>query len=338
MVCREHSHQSKYSPFKPDAVPICSLQCHQEVPCLVFEAARATSAAPTFFPVQRIGDRYFVDGGMEHNNPSHAIFDHYVMPGRVAQSRNPSAIAEEVSAPAHHGCLDFSRVRIVNLGTGTRSNDLPPRQRDYLAELVPGFIRMGLFMKRTLTEFAVNSELTASKMTTLAHVSGDSVNYERFSADNGVCYIKLDRYKRLNDIETMTTDYLQTSATRNRLRKVGEEMAKDFLQKRRLETAGKPVSPTNMTESITGTPLAKIGTSQTLVPFEKNPSASTSSDSSGENAEGSHQTGQNQSNRDREARFNFTSPIPSRIGTGRFPAGVGMEQNESMAEPRMLKA
>jgi patatin-like phospholipase/acyl hydrolase len=43
----------------------------------VTEAARATSAAPTFFPVQKIGKRYFVDGGMEYNNPSQAIFSHY---------------------------------------------------------------------------------------------------------------------------------------------------------------------------------------------------------------------------------------------------------------------
>ena len=77
VVCREHDTQSKYSDIKPGAVPICSLPCHKQVECLVTEAARATSAAPTFFPVQKIGKRYFVDGGMEYNNPSQAIFSHY---------------------------------------------------------------------------------------------------------------------------------------------------------------------------------------------------------------------------------------------------------------------
>ena len=76
VICRDHDSPSEYLDIKEDAVFICSSKCHKQVACLVSEAPRATSAAPTYFPFLKIGDRYFVDGGMELNNPSHAIYRH----------------------------------------------------------------------------------------------------------------------------------------------------------------------------------------------------------------------------------------------------------------------
>jgi patatin-like phospholipase/acyl hydrolase len=38
--------------------------------CFVWEAARATSAAPTYFPAKSIHDKVLVDGGVYMNNPS----------------------------------------------------------------------------------------------------------------------------------------------------------------------------------------------------------------------------------------------------------------------------
>lgn len=37
--------------------------------CKIWEAARATSAASTFFEPIKIGDRMYVDGALKHNNP-----------------------------------------------------------------------------------------------------------------------------------------------------------------------------------------------------------------------------------------------------------------------------
>ena len=76
VICREHDSPSEYSDIKEDAVLICNSRCHKQVACLVSEAARAMSAAPTYFPFLKIRDRYFVDGGMEFNDPSHAIYRH----------------------------------------------------------------------------------------------------------------------------------------------------------------------------------------------------------------------------------------------------------------------
>lgn len=247
MICREHVDKSKYSDIKPGAVPICTLQCEEQVACLVSQAARATSAAPTFFPVQKIGDRYFVDGGMEFNNPSHAIYSHYRRSNSVANSGRISSIPTAASITDRHQGLDFSRVRIVNLGTGTKSKELPPRQRDRLANLVPGFIRMSLFLKRTLTEFAVNAEIMADVMASLVDASTGNVKYERFSADNGVCYIKMDKYKELSHIEKLTSAYVKKEVIQARLKQLGEDIAKEYLSKHPSSAVTESAPPTGLT-------------------------------------------------------------------------------------------
>jgi predicted acylesterase/phospholipase RssA len=39
------------------------------IPCSVVDAARATSAAPFYFPIKKIGKTTFWDGGLQNNNP-----------------------------------------------------------------------------------------------------------------------------------------------------------------------------------------------------------------------------------------------------------------------------
>ena len=44
--------------------------------CKIWEAARATSATPTFFERIEIGRKQpFIDGGLGRNNPSHVVLD-----------------------------------------------------------------------------------------------------------------------------------------------------------------------------------------------------------------------------------------------------------------------
>jgi Patatin-like phospholipase len=205
--------------------------------CLVYEAARATSAAPTYFPFQKISGRSFVDGGMEFNNPSYTIYEHYSEYLRISRSRRTSVATEAgvQTAPAH-GNLDFSRLRIVNLGTGTEPSTPDYRRGPgFFAYVVPPAVRRLAFLKRTLTKIATNSENEAKKMNTIAHVSrsGDNpIEFKRFSANNGVCYIELDKYKELErggKIETLTRTYLGTEETQEKLKQVANDMAKDYL-------------------------------------------------------------------------------------------------------------
>ena len=228
---------------------MCSIHCTKGVKCLVTEAARATSAAPTFFSAQRIGDRYFVDGGMDFNNPSWAMWEHYTQSVRTTRIRRLSKSSVEMPAgatSADHEPFDFSRTRIVNLGTGTKSDALPSRQRDRLASLVPGFIRMSLFLKKTLTEIAVNSELIASMMRSLDEID-TNISYHRFSADNGVCFIKMDKYKQLDIIDKLTKEYLNNHDTQKSLERLGEAIAKEYLDKIYLRTTVEQVIPVTST-------------------------------------------------------------------------------------------
>lgn len=192
---------------------------------------------------------------MEYNNPSQAIYYHYTEAIRARLTRTPSVTSAQINAAACHGTLDFSRVRIINLGTGTKTNDLPERRRDILAGLVPGFVRMGMFLKRTLTEIAVNSERTAGNMKVSAYLSKGDLKYERFSADNGVCYIKLDKYLELEQIRKLTLEYIDQQATR--LQRVADDIVEDYVEKHSSAAAVPPVdvlAMTDQTEPLPETP------------------------------------------------------------------------------------
>jgi hypothetical protein len=244
-VCREHENESRYSDFKSDPVPICSLPCPDALVCLVCEAARATSAAPTYFPVQKISGRSFVDGGMEFNNPSYAIFDHYSQIVRVAESRRTSVATEAGLHVPDHGNLDFSRVRIVNLGTGTKASGLNGHGPSIFSNLIIPPIRMFSFLQKALKDMVVNSENTAKQMMTLARVSRDTgscnFKFERFSANNGVCHIKMYRFEELGTITHLTQQYLENPDIQRGLQRVAEEIACEYIDSHR---PGRPATLT----------------------------------------------------------------------------------------------
>ncbi|MCJ1379863.1 hypothetical protein MMC17_002966 [Xylographa soralifera] len=230
VVCRELTSSSKYSRLKSGAVCICNLPCTNNLPHTVCDAARATSAAPTFFPVVRIGDRCFVDGGMEYNNPSYAIQNHY-----AHVSAESSRLSITTTPKARHGELDLTRVRYINIGTGTKTVETPDRRRDVLASLLPSVIRMGVFLKETLTQIAVNSEHTAEMMKSLEQVSHGDIIYKRFSARNEVCFFKLDRYTDLHKIESLTMQYIKEHSTQDSLKAVAKAITDEWVARRRCQ-------------------------------------------------------------------------------------------------------
>lgn len=187
---------------------------------------------------------------------------------------------EVASTATYHGGSDFSRVRVVNLGTGTKSEELPPRQRDRLASFVPSFIRMSLFLKRTLTEIAIGSENEADVMDSIAVASSGDVSYERFSADNGVCYIKMDKYKELHSINDLTTTYIRSDATQARLKKVGEEIAMDYLSKHRPKIINGSAPSNSLTVPDPNGPSSQNALSQTPETSEPGTSGAATTDSS----------------------------------------------------------
>ena len=349
MICREHTEQSKYSDLKEGAVPICSLECPTQIRCCVSEAARATSAAPTYFPVQKIGNRYFVDGGMEYNNPSEFIFEHYTEFDLAAASRGRAGNVEELERGARHAHLDLSRVRFVNLGTGDKPMNKPPRKRDVLAELlVPGTIRMGVFLKETLTEIAVKSEKIAGQMVTLARVSKEDsrfdVRYERFSADNGVCYIKLDKHKELEEIEALTIDYIKHATTQDRLVSLGKDIAKDYLQTHPYGAANQPAPTTEPAPSTvvdvpeTNTSRSLHAPPQRLESLQPSIRAEASTSGSSEYTDGATPGSGDPSTQDTKASTSFTTPVQRLTRNDHSPADVPLKESEAIAGPVLVGA
>ena len=242
VVCREHCSCSQYSKLKNKAVLICSLPCENNFVCKVCDAARATSAAPTFFPVMRIEDRFFSDGGLGNNNPSFAIYFHYTRAERKKSTKPMAASATSAPQFSPHGDLDCSRVRFTNLGTGAKVDEVMPGKRDRLAGLIPGFIRKGVFLKQTLTEIAVNSEEKAEVMRHFQYLNPNIIEYERFDANHGVSNIKLDNYNALGDIREKTEQYLEEQETKELLEEVGSAIANDYLQGQNVQPTGLPIN------------------------------------------------------------------------------------------------
>lgn len=300
--------------------------------CLICEAARATTAAPTYFPLQSIGGRSFVDGGMGFNNPSHTIFNHYSQGLRAALSRRTSVATDTGSYVADHGNLDFSCVRIVNLGTGTKPSGSSGRRRGTFARLItPSAIHMAAHWQKTLKGMAVASDNIADQMETLVRVSrnaGDfNVKYERFTANNGVCYIKLDKFKELEKITTLTGQYLENFEVQRDLHRVAEEIANEYLDFHR--TGGRPTTLTvpdrrpSRAQSPTTQQLQAPSTQQPQALSTQQPQAPTPQLSENSQLNNTTQSGINLSRDNSNASNSTTTPSSAEpANTVHIPAPV----------------
>jgi hypothetical protein len=68
----------------------------------------------------------------------------------------------------------------------------------------------------------------AGDMAEFEHLTKGDIKYIRFSAGNGVCWIKLDKYREISKIEELTQEYIRDPKTQNDLANVALEIAKDY--------------------------------------------------------------------------------------------------------------
>ncbi|KAH8683638.1 acyl transferase/acyl hydrolase/lysophospholipase, partial [Ilyonectria robusta] len=146
--------------------------------CTVWEASRATSAAPTYFDSIAIGDEgeqeTFVDGGLGYNNPIEQVLEEAsrIFPGRKV------------------AC-------VVSIGTGlARAIQFPASPKTSPTKLISA-----------LTKMATESDTTAEKVQKrFREIKG---TYFRFNVDRGLSGIKLEEWENLGDVRTYTTGYMQ---------------------------------------------------------------------------------------------------------------------------------
>ncbi|KAJ7109032.1 FabD/lysophospholipase-like protein [Mycena crocata] len=164
------------------AVLFRSYQSSKEPPmkCAIWEAARATSAAPTFFERICIGPPTravpYIDGGIGHNNPARLVLD--------------EAALLFTGQPA---CL-------VSIGTGHPGTIEIPKPGVFENVIPVGVIT-------AIVEMATDCEGTAERM--LERFEDRPKTYFRFNVDQGMQSVKLDDWDKMDKVTAHTQQYMK---------------------------------------------------------------------------------------------------------------------------------
>lgn len=145
--------------------------------CMIWEACRATSAAPRFFKRMIINEEEYIDGSMGCNNPVEVLITEAIC---------------EFAAEAEISC-------ILSIGTGqspVSSVDAPK----YLQKFLP------TQLIDALKNMATSSDATAeSARNRLRELDG---LFHRLNVDKGLDKISLEEWDKLSDVKSHTHVYL----------------------------------------------------------------------------------------------------------------------------------
>ena len=144
--------------------------------CKIWQAVRATSAAPTFFKPIEIGRQPFIDGGLGRNNPSRLVLDE----------------AKHIFGSRHIGLL-------LSIGTGM-AKTIRMAKPGILQRIVPSDVI------EALKEMATDCEATHETMVDL--FANSPKTYFRLNVDQGMQGIKFSEWERLSSVEAHTTQYM----------------------------------------------------------------------------------------------------------------------------------
>lgn len=149
--------------------------------CKIWEAARATSAAPTFFKQIEIGRKQpFVDGGWGRNNPSRVVLDE----------------AKAVFGNRKIGCL-------VSIGTG-QVKVISIKKPGLFQRFMPGDVPADIM--DVLDAIATDCEDVHEAM--LGLFSNSPNTYFRLNVEHGMEGIELSEWEKLSNVEAHTAQYM----------------------------------------------------------------------------------------------------------------------------------
>ncbi|KAI9686759.1 MAG: hypothetical protein M1822_002818 [Bathelium mastoideum] len=166
--------------------------------CQIWEAARATSAAPTFFPPIKFQERTgneFIDAAIGCNNPTKEL------------------IKEAKSYYRLKGYNLSKPTCIVSIGTGQK--DLI--QLHKAASVFWFKDRTGLSIAPVLANIVTDCENTHDEVALSCIEEHLTNRYFRFNAPQGMQNIVLDEWEKLDDIRTYTDKYMRLNQTENEL-------------------------------------------------------------------------------------------------------------------------
>ncbi|KAF7924653.1 uncharacterized protein EAE97_010604 [Botrytis byssoidea] len=176
----------------------------------IWQVARATTAAPTYFkPFQLLNER-FVDGGYGHNNPTSRTF------AEVEQVHGKGTVAITLS-----------------IGTGRPTKVQPIARQN--SGLISHYRQMIKYTATTTTD----SEHTHEYVKAL---TADRCTYERFNVDGGLGDIDLGEWRvhgnenmTLKRIREQTHVYLNQSEVRRRMEQVAKMLVRNRQERSRTE-------------------------------------------------------------------------------------------------------
>jgi hypothetical protein len=177
-----------------------SLEDNWDEHITIWQAARATTAASTFFKPQRLGlgpdSGLFIDAAIGANNPIDYLLKEAV---------------EEFGSARRLGC-------IVSIGTGTRDIKL----RGDLTG--PRYVIQVL---KTLKNRATDGEGTHRQLE--ERLAGFPGAYFRFNVPQAAETVGLDKYKKMPRLKDMTTKYLSEEQIASRVERVAGRLETDTL-------------------------------------------------------------------------------------------------------------
>jgi predicted acylesterase/phospholipase RssA len=167
-----------------------------EIECSILEAARATSAAPTYFPETEIDGDLYVDGGIGYNNPADEAIRE----------------ARRLWGEREIGCL-------ISIGTGLMEPiSGATRTTEQFGTFVGGMMKgMAPLTAEKLTVAEYCTQVATSCQMVHLHLvehpllqkKSDRQRYYRFNVTSGMSRIGLQEASRLNEISQMTDAYLR---------------------------------------------------------------------------------------------------------------------------------
>lgn len=166
----------------------------------IWEAARATSAAPTFFKSLKMGppgiQEEFIDGGMGCNNPTTQLLQEA---GRVFGANRRVAC-------------------VVSIGTGLKTNNASNAPQ-FLQRVIP------VDMLKAIVSMATDCEETHSQME--RRFSNVPDMYFRFNADQPVGEVGFDEWKEVDRIVGYADNYLKNPAISVQANNAAVSLCKD---------------------------------------------------------------------------------------------------------------
>jgi len=185
--------------------------------CAIWEAARATSAAPSFFKPMTIRKPpppiKYVDGGLGYNNPAKLAL---IEAGRIWAGKNVCLVSIGTGHPSASGIVEESQLendlevqrsflKVVQSYLSTLASYTIPKWN--ATKNIPAGVLALLKMASALGSIVTNSEAVHDVLERDAH---EQFPYFRFNVNRDVGDIGLEDWKRLGPMTAHTKAYMTT--------------------------------------------------------------------------------------------------------------------------------